>query len=113
MNWKYPRSEARYIPRPNEPLYVDIMGEGFYDLCRVKDISNNGIGIFVRHDFTGCEIDHEIELHIKMPNKESFKATGKIRHMGVADSHYFGIFFLYVDVHGKKILADYLKTFEV
>lgn len=112
MTWKHPRTENRYIPRPHEPLYVDIIGEGFYDLCKVKDISNNGIGIFVRHDFSGCEIDHEIELCIKMPNKQSFKAVGKIRHMGVSTSHYFGILFLFVDEKGKKLLKEYLQTFE-
>lgn len=108
--WTHDRTEERCIPKATEPAYVDIVGENFYDRCRVRDISINGVSIYIRHDFVGCKIDTEIDIHLTLPSKKSFKAVGRIRHIGTGVNHYFGIQLISMEENGHKILAEYVKS---
>ncbi len=108
--WAHDRAEERHIPRSAEPAYVDIVGENFYDRCRVRDISSNGLSIYIRHDFVGCKIDTEIDIHLTLPGKKSFKAVGRIRHIGSGVNHYFGIRLTFIDDIGRKLLPEYIQT---
>lgn len=108
--WKFPRIEERYSLTSAPPVFVDVVGEGFYDRCRARDISENGISIFVRHGFQGCDINSEIELHITLPNKRIVKALGRLRHLGLGHEHYFGIQIITFRGDGKTDLAQFIQT---
>lgn len=106
----FKRQDERFKPKLNEPIFVDLVGDGFYDRCKVRDISLNGISIFVRHDFKGVNLDLEVDIHLTLPTKVVIKAIGKIRHQGLGTDHYFGIHLIHVDTQLKQALADYVDS---
>lgn len=108
--FKFPRTEERFRPRLEEPIYVDLVGDGFYDRCRIRDISANGLSVHVRHDFDGINLNQEIDLHITLPSKVLIKAIGQIRHRGLGKDHYFGIYIIGLDSGARRILDEYLET---
>jgi len=106
----HPRVEDRFLPKPADPVFVDIVGKGFYERCKARDVSSNGIGIFVRHDFKDVDLNHEVDLHITLPGHKPFKAIGQIRHRGLGTDHYFGVSLISVDSLGRSLLDDYLRS---
>lgn len=108
--YPFQRQEERYKPKPAEPVFVDLVGEGFYDRCKVRDISLNGISIFVRHDFQGINLDLDVDIHITLPTKLIVKAVGKIRHQGLGTDHYYGIHLIQIDTQLKPALEDYVNS---
>ena len=101
---------VRVIPDPLKPIFVDLVGENFVDVLKAKDIGEGGLSVYVPHQFTGCKIDHEIELVITLPKIRSFKASGLIRHKGEKQGFYFGIAFTHIEEKDLIKLRDYIKT---
>ena len=108
--WKFPRVEERYSLAAVAPVIVDVVGDGFYDRCRARDISENGISIFVKHDFKGCDINTEIELHINLPGPTIVKAQGLLRHLGLGQNHYFGIQIIAFRGQGKEQVLNFIRS---
>ena len=108
--FKFPRSEERYTPKITDPVFVDIVGDGFYGRYQAKDISLNGLSIFVRNDFKGVDLSKEVEMHLTLPGQKSFKVLGQIRHQGLAATHYFGIQMIFLDSRGKSLVSDYIDS---
>lgn len=105
--FKFPRTEERYVVK--DTIYVEVVGDGFYDRFRARDISANGISIFVKYDFQGIDLNKEVDLHITLPGQKAFKAIGQIRHRGLGKDHYFGIRLISMDSHSRALLNDYLS----
>lgn len=108
--FSFPRTEERFTPKLSEPVYADVVGEGFYDRCKVRDISANGISVFVRHDFQGVNLTNEVDLHITLPGRKSFKVIGQICHRGLGKDHYFGIRIISIDSNSRSLLDEYLRS---
>ena len=78
---KADRPELRVCPTPEAPVEVQVVGPNSIDVLRARDVSQNGVGLFVPHRFEGCEIDSDVQLVITLPGVKTFLARGVIRHV--------------------------------
>lgn len=103
------RRHPRVAPLPEQPVMVDINGDNFLDVVRVRDISEGGAGIFVPHDFRQCQLNELVRVVITLPapNKASFSASGRIRHKA---SHYFGVQFLDLRESDRQLIRRYVTV---
>lgn len=74
------RKKIRVYPDPQNPVEIQIMGDGFLDIFHALNVSENGMGIEVPYKFEGCDIDKPINLIITLPPDKCFKAQGIIKH---------------------------------
>ncbi len=74
------RKSIRVYPEPDNPVEIQIMGEGFLDIFYARNISERGMGIEVPYKFEGCDIDKPIDIIITLPPEICFKARGVIKH---------------------------------
>ncbi len=103
------RYEARYVP--TETIVVEIVGDGFYDRCKVRDVSQHGVSIFVPHGFKGCDIDTQIQMFFVMPDKTSVKAHGRLRHQGLSTKPYFGIEITNFEGQGQAVWGAFVGRY--
>jgi c-di-GMP-binding flagellar brake protein YcgR len=88
------RAHVRVRPDPRAPVEVQIMGDGFLDIVRARDVSAGGVSVYVGHNFDGCNIEAEVELVVKLPQQKPFVVRGVVRHRStVGDRRTFGVEF--------------------
>lgn len=104
------RKDPRARPLDAEPVRIDIMGDGFLEVLVARDISVGGVGVFVRHDFKGCDIDSQVDLIVKLGTERPFKTRGVIRH-GVRHGakHFFGVEFVELSEQQRELVASYVE----
>jgi c-di-GMP-binding flagellar brake protein YcgR len=90
---------------------VQIMGDGFLDSVRARDISAGGLSVYVPHDFAGCNLQAAVELVVKLPQARPFMARGVVRHLSAeAESrHYFGVEFTDVPAEKRGQIEAYVQ----
>jgi hypothetical protein len=105
------RPELRVCPTPGAPVEVQIVGPNSIDVLRARDVSQNGVGVFVPHRFEGCEIDSDVQLVITLPGVKTFLARGVIRHVtGRGRSgEYFGVQFTEISERHRDELHEYIE----
>ena len=71
------------------------MGEGFLDIVKARDISEGGVGVWIPHGFSGCNIESYVELVVTLPGRKPFMVTGSVKHdsENKAGERFFGIEF--------------------
>ena len=105
------RRHLRVQPDPSAPVRVDIMGNGFLDVLRARDISAGGLGIWVPHDFAGCDIEGEVELIVTLGRDRPFKTLGVIRHHSRCDGdHVFGLEFTALSPEQSAAIERYIAA---
>jgi hypothetical protein len=105
------RKDPRVRPLEGSPVRVDIMGDGFLVVLVARDISAGGVGVFVPHDFQGCDIDSEVELILKVGGARPFKTRGVIRHqVRVGSSHFYGVAFVGLSPEQREIVSQYVDA---
>jgi len=109
MIYKHKRYQIRVLPDPLHPIIVDLVGENFIDVLKVKDIGEGGLSVYVPYQFDGCRIDREIDLVVTLPDARSFKTGGVIRHKGERQGFYFGIAFTHIGREDMEKLKSYIK----
>lgn len=108
------RNYLRVTPEATAPIEIQIMGCQtmggiFLDVLTARDISIGGIGIFVPHNFRGCDVSHTVELVITLPRGIPFKAVGRVIHKKSEDKGgYFGVKFLKIDDRARQAIAAYV-----
>ena len=100
----------RARPASNEPVYVQIMGDGFLDVFAARDISATGVSIVVPHRFEDCNLDDEVELIITLPGQRPFMARGHIVHRTKANEAFFGVQFSGLSRSHRDVISDYVKS---
>jgi c-di-GMP-binding flagellar brake protein YcgR len=110
-SWSNRRSYARVRPDPRAPVEIQIMGDGFLDVVRARDISAGGLSVYVPHDFAGCNIQAAVELVVKLPKTRPFMARGVVRHLSAeaASRHYFGVEFTDVPAEKRGQIEAYVQ----
>jgi hypothetical protein len=105
------RKQLRVQADPSAPVRVDIMGQGFLDVLKARDISIGGLGIHVSHDFEGCDIDSAVELIVTLGRTKPFKTTGVIRHYSkTTGDHVFGVQFTSLSEEQHAAVEAYIQA---
>jgi hypothetical protein len=105
------RKDPRARPLDEAPVRIDIMGEGFLEVLVARDIGVGGVGVFVPHDFHGCDIDSEVDLIVKVGGARPFKTRGAIRHRGSrGTSHFYGVEFVGLSPEQREIIGKYVDA---
>ena len=87
------------------------MGDGFLEVLVARDISVGGVGVFVSHDFQGCDIDSEVDLILKVGSARPFKTRGVIRHQARQGSaHFYGVAFVGLTPEQRDIISKYVDA---
>jgi PilZ domain len=108
---KESRRQLRVQADPSAPIRVDIMGQGFLDVLKARDISIGGLGIRCSHDFEGCDINSAVELIVTLGRTKPFKTTGVIRHHSkTAGDHVFGIQFTALSADQHQAVEAYIQA---
>ncbi|HIF93909.1 MAG TPA: PilZ domain-containing protein [Myxococcales bacterium] len=101
------RADTRVTPRHGAPVEIQVMGRGTPDVLDARNVSQTGVGIYVAHDFAGCDLDETVELVITLPYERPFLNQGTIKHQteGAREGHHFG-------VHFSDLPADHLENIQ-
>ena len=87
------------------------MGDGFLEVLVARDISAGGVGVFVPHDFQGCDIDSEVDLILKVGGARPFKTRGVIRHqVREGSAHFYGVAFVGLTPEQREIVSQYVDV---
>ena len=106
---KEKREFIRVETENDYPIEVQIMGDVFLDVLNAKDISTSGVGVYVSHEFKGCNINDEVDLILTLYNETPFKAKGAIIHNNISSKGYFSIEFTEISPDNKKEIYDYIQ----
>ena len=109
MVYKNKRYLIRVMPDPENPLIIDLVGEKFVDVLRVKDIGEGGLSVYIPYQFNRCVINREIELVVTLPGAWSFKARGNIKHKEETPGDYFGISFTHIEEQDMEKVKEYIR----
>jgi hypothetical protein len=101
------RKFVRVEPEEGLPIRVDINGDGFIDVVNATDISQNGIGVQIPHQFANCKTQSEVSLIISLPDPVpcSITVNGIIRQVF---SKQFGIMFTDLNLADQEKIRRYV-----
>lgn len=107
---KEKRHFVRVPTEDDQPIEVQIMGDVFLDILKAKDISTNGIGVHVPHEFKGCNINDEVDLILTLSNERPFNAKGVIIQSSSSSRGYFSVEFTGITSENKNLIYNYIHT---
>lgn len=119
MGWLAQRSEEirrkqRVVPLPRQPVEVQVMGRGTLDVLHARNVSLNGIGIYVEHGFDGLDLSEPVELIVTLPGTTPFLAVGEIRHLtdgrGSSEARHFGLEFTALADSARNAIERYIES---
>ena len=103
------RANERVTPDPDQPIRVQIVGEGFMDEVLARDIGIGGLSVTVSHGFEGCNIGAPVELVVTMGRARPFLAHGRIRHHSLlGEGPHFGVEFTRIRPEDRQRIARYV-----
>ncbi|MBF0363817.1 MAG: response regulator [Oligoflexia bacterium] len=101
-------SGVRVTPDYSEPIRVDIIKDEQVDIVRAKDISLNGISLYVSAIDSTNIINTTLECIISLPRKKPFKVTATLKHIGSNDQYYLGLEFKKISEDAKEEIRKYI-----
>jgi len=108
------RRRARFVPPPDRPVELQIVGQDFLDIPEVRDISDNGLAISVPHRFNGHKPTQEVDLLLTLHGQGTLRARGAIRHASYSrsDTATFGVELVDIKDEDRAKLRAYLAEIE-
>ena len=105
------RPAVRVHPLSSAPVEVQIMGPSSLDIVHARDVSEQGLGVFVPHQFAGCDLASELDLVVTLPGQRSFMARGVIKHVtsGAEPEGVFGVEFTGLSAQNRARLRAYVE----
>lgn len=105
-----PRIHRRVKPHSAQPIEIQVLGNGFIEVLKARDISVGGIGVYVPHGFAGCDINSELQILVKIPGTKPFLTQARVRNLGKnSDSAFFGVEFVNLSDWGKERVERYVS----
>src|SRR5262245_18425339 len=95
----------RVRPTAKEPVIVQLISDGF----AARDISATGAGIFVPPHLEGCNLKSPINLVIRFPDSEPFRARGRIVHSTKIGREILGVEFMNLPASHVATIARYVE----
>jgi c-di-GMP-binding flagellar brake protein YcgR len=111
MLWSEKRKHPRVRPSPQHPIRVQIVGGGFIESVKARDISAGGVGLVVPHNLDGCNLESELELIISLPSERFFRVTGRVQFNDMKGSGggYLGIQFVKISPADTARISKYVE----
>jgi hypothetical protein len=104
-----PRIHRRVKPHPAQPIELQVLGNGFIEVLKARDISIGGIGVHVPHGFAGCDINSELQILVKLPGAKPFMASARVRNLSKTGGNTsFGVEFLNLSKWGQERVNQYV-----
>ncbi|MBF0298415.1 MAG: response regulator [Oligoflexia bacterium] len=103
-------NDIRVNPPISDPVRIDITIDDQIEILRVKDISLNGVGVYLRKINQISIINKEIKCIIGLPGKPPFTVVGVFRHIGSSDQFYAGIEFTSISEKAKEMIREYIYS---
>jgi c-di-GMP-binding flagellar brake protein YcgR len=94
----------RVQPTPKEPIAIQLISEGF----EARDISATGAGIFVPPHLEGCNLRSPVNLVVRLPDSEPFRARGRIVHRTKLGREFLGVEFMNLSHTHAATIARYV-----
>ncbi|MBC8556002.1 MAG: PilZ domain-containing protein [Candidatus Brocadiales bacterium] len=107
------KEKRRFVRVPagdDKAIEVQIIGDVFLEVLNAKDISTNGVSVYVPHEFRGCNINDEVDLILTLSNEEPFNAKGIIIHSSSSSRGYFSVEFTGITSENKNLIYNYIHT---
>ena len=61
------RRFTRVTPRAQQPIAVQLIGEGFIEMLRARDISEGGLAVSIHHDVDPSAFTSEVQIIVSLP----------------------------------------------
>jgi c-di-GMP-binding flagellar brake protein YcgR len=104
------RAYVRVRPDPAHPIKVQIVGNGFIEVLKARDISVGGLAVQIPHDLDLRPGQNSVELVISLPGSKPFAADAEIRHeWSSPGSRAFGIEFKRLSDADKERIQKYVE----
>jgi c-di-GMP-binding flagellar brake protein YcgR len=95
----------RVRPTAKEPIVIQLITDGF----EARDISATGAAVFVPPHLEGCTLKSPVNLVIKLPESEPFRAKGRIVHRTKLGREFLGVEFMRLPVAYASAIARYVE----
>ena len=95
----------RVQPTAMEPIAIQLISDGF----EARDISATGAGIFVPLHLEGCNLKSPINLVIKLPEADPFRARGRIVHRTKMGREFLGVEFMNLSQAHVATITRYVE----
>lgn len=95
----------RVQPTAREPIVVQLISDGF----EARDISATGAGIFVPPHLEGCNLKSPVNLVVKLPESDAFRARGRIVHRTKLGREFLGVQFMNLSKAQLAAIARYVE----
>ena len=100
------RERAKRVrPTAKEPVFVQLVTDGF----AARDISATGAAIFVPPHLEGSTLRSPVNLVIKLPDAEPFRARGRIVHRTKIGREFLGVEFMNLPQAHAAVIARYVE----
>jgi c-di-GMP-binding flagellar brake protein YcgR len=95
------------VPRRDEPIAVQLIGEGFVEMLSARDISEGGLAVAIHHAVDAATLVDEVQVIISLPGLLSFSAKAQVRHISVA-AKTFGVEFTSIRPEDLQTIEKYV-----
>lgn len=95
----------RVQPTAKEPIVIQLISDGF----EARDISATGAGIFVPPHLEGCNLKSPVNLVVRLPEAEPFRARGRIVHRTKLGREFLGVEFMNLSKAQVAELTRYVE----
>lgn len=85
------------------------MGNGFLEIVKAVDISQQGVGIYLPRPLTSSEIEAEVEIVLTLPAERPIHTHGVIRRREGTQSGIIGIEFVRTPAKALEALDRYIE----
>lgn len=97
------------VPRRNEPISVQLIGNGFIEMLSARDISTGGLAVAIQHDVDPAVLTDELQIIVSLPGARSFSAQGLVRHISTS-AKMFGVQFTSIKPNDLASLEAYVSA---
>jgi len=105
METKAKAPAKRVQPTVKNPIVIQLISDGF----EARDISATGAGIFVPIHLEGCNLKSPVNLVVKLPESEPFRARGRIVHRTKLGREFLGVEFMNLSQSQLATIACYVE----
>lgn len=114
------RRYTRVLPRPNQPIPVQLVSAPLpgapktkkklgNEILWARDISVGGIAVEIHHDVDPATLAAEVEIIVSLPDEPEFHARAAVRHISTS-AMMFGVQFTHISPEDVGRIDAYVRA---